>query len=136
MTKQQAITILGITDSTDLIMAENIYDHKCRKLQLRLTPGNHCSDRMKAQTELAQLATAWETLASDTSVLNKKRKTAARTYPAKNTTTYTIDFDLGSLWDDFADMLPVPKPLAILFVVAILILIVIGTLSAIFKGVH
>jgi hypothetical protein len=125
MTKDSARNILGISHSAGIKTAEQTYRQKCRQLQIRMVPGNPCLERRKAQTELAELTTAWKMLSNGKSTENKnpKPRTATKQYPANRTTTYASTQNLGSLWDDFFDLLPIPKPVAILFMAATLFLV-------------
>ena len=120
MTKDSAKNILGISHSAGIKTAEQAYRQKCRQLQIRMVPGNPYLERRKAQTELAELTTAWKMLSNGKSTENKnpKPRTATKQYPASRTTTYASTQNLGSLWDDFFDLLPIPKSVVILLLVA------------------
>jgi hypothetical protein len=131
MTKDHAINILGISHSDGIKTAEQAYRQKCRQLQIRMVPGNPCSERRKAQTELAELTTAWHLFSNGKSTENKnpKPRTAAKQPPVHKKTNYTPTQNLGSLWDDFFDLLPLPKPVPILFMAAMLFLVFISLLK-------
>jgi len=122
MTKEHAMNILGISHSAGIKTAEQAYRQKCRQLQIRMVPGNPCLERRKAQTELAELTTAWHLFSSGKSTENKnsKPRTAAKQHPARRAAAYASTQNLGSLWDDFFDLLPIPKPVAMLFMAAML----------------
>lgn len=120
MTKEQARNILGISHSASIKTTEQAYQQKCRQLQIRMVPGNPCSCRQKAQIELAKLVTARRMLSNHKSNENENStsRTATKHHPVNRTTTYTPTHNMGNLWNDFFDMLPIPKPVAILLLVA------------------
>lgn len=123
MTKEQARKILGISQSTNLKAAQEIYLQKVRRLRIRIMPGNLCSDRLKAQTELAQLATAWEVL----TVQPAPKQTVNRKSPCAATP------DLAGLWEDLLDILPIPKPVAVILFVSMVLTVVISLVETFMK---
>lgn len=136
MTMEQARNILGISHSAGLKTVEQIYRQKCRQLQIRMVPGNPCSERMKAQTDIAELTTAWHLVSNGKSTENKNQKprTAAKQYPANRKTTYASPQNLGSLWDEFVDMLPISKSAALILLAAMFFLVIVSVLKLFMKG--
>lgn len=128
MTKDHARNILGISPSAGINAAEQAYCQKRRQLQIRMVPGNPCLERMNAQTELAELTTAWRTLSNGKSAKSKipKPRTTAKQYPANRTAAYASTQNLGSLWNDFLDLLPIPKYVAMFLMVTVLFAVFIS----------
>jgi hypothetical protein len=128
MTKDQAMKILGISRFTYTKKLEQAYRQKCQQLQIRMIPGNPCLERRKAQTELAELATAWKTLSNRKSTENKnlKPRTATKQYPINRTTTHVSPQNLGGFWDDFFDILPIPKPVVMILLIAMFFLVFVS----------
>ncbi|MFA6186340.1 MAG: hypothetical protein WC770_03890 [Phycisphaerae bacterium] len=131
MTKDHAMNILGISHSASIKTAEQAYCQKRQHLQIRMVPGNPCLERRKAQTELAELTMAWKMFSNGKSTENKNPtpRTAAKQYPARRTAAYASTQNLGSLWNDFLDLLPIPKPVAIALILAMFFSVIISLLK-------
>jgi hypothetical protein len=128
MTKDHAGNILGISHSASIKTAEQAYCQKRQQLQIRMVPGNPCLERRKAQTELAELTTAWHLFSNGKYTENKNPnpKTAAKQYPTNRTVNYASTQNLGSLWDAFFGLLPIPKFVVMIFMVTMLFAVFIS----------
>jgi len=100
MNNADAYRILGFSRSVDFKSIEQAYQKKSRDLQRKIVPGNPLSVRQQAQKDLAQLASAWNTLKT---AAPKKQK---RTTPAKWSATNRRPHGLADRWEAFFSLLP------------------------------
>ena len=132
MTKIKARNIFGITSSASPKKIEQIYFHKSKQLQIRMSPGFPCSERLKAEAELVELITARKTLHKQKMANNKKQVNVNKQYQVnKNNATYPQNYSLNSLWEHFFNLIPIPKPLVaflIIFVFVVVTFLLIKTL--------
>ena len=104
MNENDAHRILGIPRSAGLYLAEQAYRQQSRNLQRRIVPGLPLSVRQKAQQDLIQMTSAWNTLkAAKTSW--KQRNTSV-----KQSTTAQRPHGLADNWEGFFSLFPFSRP--------------------------
>lgn len=78
----------------------------------------YCTDYLPSRLHAAKNA-AVEYV---TALVNRSQAASAKHYPA-NSASYKHGKDLGSLWDDFFELLPLPKPLAVSLIAAVFFIV-------------
>ena len=118
MDKIKARNIFGISSSASPKNIDQIYFQKSKQLQIRMSPGFPCSERLKAEAELAELITARKTLHNQKKANYKKQVDVNKQYQVnKNNVTYPQNYSLSSLWEHFFNLLPIPKPFVVSFII-------------------
>lgn len=139
MTKTDARKILGISPRAGLKAAERAYHQKCRNLQIRMLPGNPCSERQQAEVELVELTDAWKSMQTKRSTNNrctKPRVTVNQQKPAKQSTTiWDVIYDMGQSWKVLIGMTSFSKTTVLAILIAEFVLVMITLVLKSMKGV-
>ncbi len=126
MTKHEARMYLGVSNSDSSKQITQVYQNQCQTLQSKMIPGNSCVERQKAQADLVNLTTAWNTL--DIKQSKNKFQPIISINQVDSTLSSDKAYDLADCWVQVFKSIPFAKPVMIIFLLY-LILLIIGFIS-------
>ncbi len=138
MTRAEAYKTLGITSSTSVYRAEQLYQEKCKKLRLQMVPGIPVTTRQKAHAEMALVDTAWQVLQTAGPTKHTATKPATPKPTAKKKTkppsTYTIPYQkpqtLAESWEQLISLMPFSRTVAVIVVITVFLLTIMSLLAS------
>jgi hypothetical protein len=130
MTKAEAYSVLGTSNSVACSKTELLYQQKRKELRLQMVPGMPVATRQKAMTDLTTLEAAWQVLQTAPPTPHRSPKRArSKPMPAQPVTAANVASpwaqSLGEAWDQVILLLPFSRPVSS----AVLLLLLVVTLT-------